>query len=128
MDFGAEKYVSFTTYRKSGEAVAAPVWIAPYNGKLAFTTESTSGKAKRLRNNPKITVRPCDARGRVADGAPTATGTAVLVTGAEHDAVWKVVRRKYWILGPAIATWSAIKRPFSKNKTADTAVIVTLDF
>jgi uncharacterized protein len=128
MDLSREKYVSFTTFRKNGAAVPTPVWIVDFNGKLAFTTESDSGKAKRLRNNPKVSLRPCDSRGKVADGAPTVTGTAVLVRGAEHDEVWKVVRRKYRVLAPMIAAWSSVKGLVSKkSRPADTAVIITLD-
>ena len=128
MDLSTEKYVSFTTYRKNGDAVPAPVWVVGYNGKLAFTTDADSGKAKRLRNNPKVTVRPCDARGKVADGAPTVTGTAVLATGAEHAAVWKAVRSKYRILAPLIAVGGSLKKLVSrKSRPADTAVIITLD-
>ena len=31
---GRAGYVSFTSYRKDGSAVATPVWIAPADGKL----------------------------------------------------------------------------------------------
>lgn len=29
MDAGRERYVSLTTYRSDGSAVATPVWVAP---------------------------------------------------------------------------------------------------
>ena len=40
------------------------------NGPFGTTT---SGKVKRIRNNPTVTLRPCDARGRVPDSTVTVT-------------------------------------------------------
>jgi uncharacterized protein len=127
MDLGAEKYVSITTFRKTGVGVPTPVWIAPLKaGTVGFTIDHDSGKAKRIRNNPKVTLRPCDMRGKVADGAAEVTGTAALVTGAEHDVVWKAIVHKYWIIGSLMGLWGAltgwIKKPGPK-----TAVVITLD-
>ena len=61
-----EKYVSVTTFRKTGVAVATAIWIVPLDGgRVGLLTSSASGKAKRLRNNPSVTLQPSDARGRV---------------------------------------------------------------
>jgi uncharacterized protein len=132
MDIGAEKYVSLTTFRKTGVGVPAPVWIVKLpDGRLGFTTDADAGKAKRIRNNPKVMLRPCSARGAVADGAPEVTGTAVLVTGAEHAAVLKAIQHKYWILGTAMGLFGAVTKPiiglFKKTVLPNTAVIITLD-
>jgi hypothetical protein len=97
-----EKYVSATTYRKSGAAVPTATWIvALEGGKFGFWTSSKSGKYKRLRNNPAITVQPSDARGRVKSGSSPVTGTAELVTsGAEFEAIQRQVRAKYGVAVP----------------------------
>jgi uncharacterized protein len=127
MDIGAAKYVSITTFRKTGVGVATPVWIAPLaGGKVGFTIDHDSGKAKRIRNNPKVTLRPCDARGKVADGAVEVTGTAALVTDAEHDVVWKAIVHKYWILGSLLGLWGALTG-WIKKSGQKTAVVITLD-
>jgi hypothetical protein len=35
MSLGDEKYALFTTYRRNGDAVSSPVWLAPLdNGSL----------------------------------------------------------------------------------------------
>jgi uncharacterized protein len=132
MDIGVEKYVSLTTFRRTGVAVPAPVWIAKLpDGKVGFTTDADAGKAKRIRNNPRVTLRPCDFRGNVADDAVEVTGTAELVTGAQHDLVFKAIVHKYWILGSFMGLWGAVTKPLirllKKRAHPDTAVVITLD-
>jgi PPOX class probable F420-dependent enzyme len=100
MPISDEKFVSSTTYRKSGDPVSSPTWIVPLDaGKIGFWTSSASGKAKRLRNNAKIALAPSDGRGKVKPGAAVVEGTAVIVTaGPEFDAIQSKVRAKYGIM------------------------------
>jgi PPOX class probable F420-dependent enzyme len=74
-----ERFVSLTTFRKSGEAVSTPVWIARDGNALIVTTPDGTGKVKRLRNNPRVELRPSDRMGRVADGSPVVAGSAEIV-------------------------------------------------
>ncbi|WP_424211106.1 PPOX class F420-dependent oxidoreductase [Streptomyces sp. BI20] len=95
-ELGRARYVSLTTYRKDGTPVATPVWAAAEGEELFVWTRSDSWKVKRLSRNPAVTVRPCDLRGNVAEGAPEVTGTARLLTGpAEMKALRRLIRRKY---------------------------------
>ena len=80
---GDEKFVSLTTFRRSGVGVATPVWIGRDGDTLVVTTPSGSGKVKRLRNDSRVELRPCSRRGTVADGAPTVTAVAELVEGPD---------------------------------------------
>jgi PPOX class probable F420-dependent enzyme len=41
------------------------VWVVREADSLFVITEDTSGKVKRLRNNPGVLLAPCDVRGRV---------------------------------------------------------------
>jgi len=102
MTLGEEKYVSATTYRRSGAAVPTATWIVPLDGgRFGFWTSSRSGKYKRLRNNPAITVQPSDARGRVKAGSAPVAGNAELVTsGVDFDAIQRQVRAKYGVQVP----------------------------
>lgn len=77
--------------------MSTPTWIVPLdNGRIGFWTSSASGKFKRLRNNPRITLQPSDGRGRVKAGTTAVAGTAELVrSGADFDAVQRKVRAKY---------------------------------
>ncbi|MFG6493027.1 PPOX class F420-dependent oxidoreductase [Microbacterium sp. P03] len=72
------QFVSLGTYRKNGELVATPVWIALDGEDLVVTTERETGKVKRLRRNPAVTMRPCSRMGQVPAGAITVTATARL--------------------------------------------------
>ncbi|MEO6126085.1 MAG: PPOX class F420-dependent oxidoreductase [Ilumatobacteraceae bacterium] len=97
MSISDQKYVSVTTFRKSGAAVASPVWIAPLgDGTAGFTTGADSGKVKRLRNNSKVTLRACSMRGAIVEGSPIVEATAVVSTDAErYDSVYSAIRKKY---------------------------------
>ncbi len=91
-----EKYVSFTTFKRDGTAVATAVWIVALDGgRYGFWTASTSGKAKRLKNNRKVQIQPCDNRGRVKPGSTATVGTAVTTTGPEATAVQTKIKAKY---------------------------------
>ena len=96
MSISSAKYVSLVTFRRSGEAVASPVWIAPLaDGTAGFTTEAASGKVKRIANNPAVTLQACSARGKLDDTAPIVSATATVVRGAAHKAVHDAIRAKY---------------------------------
>jgi len=62
---GRHRYISLATFRRSGEVVKTPVWCARHGGRFYVFTAAGSGKVKRLRNDPRIRVAPCGARGRV---------------------------------------------------------------
>ncbi|WP_327678819.1 PPOX class F420-dependent oxidoreductase [Streptomyces sp. NBC_00467] len=94
-DFAAAKYISVTTFRKDGTGVATPVWFAEDGGKLYAWTRTDSWKVKRLRNDPRVVVSVCDVRGRIAEGAPTAEGTAELLDTAATARIRKLLARKY---------------------------------
>ncbi len=54
-------------------------------------------KVKRVRNNPKVTLRVCSVRGKVAPGAVEFHGTAEYVDEATANRINRAIRRKYWI-------------------------------
>jgi PPOX class probable F420-dependent enzyme len=53
---GGEPFVSRTTFRRSGEPVATPVWVAPENGTLVVITGDGSGEVTRLRRDPRVVL------------------------------------------------------------------------
>lgn len=63
-NFSGGKYLSIESYRKSGKAVATPVWFAEDAGKLYIYSLADAGKVKRIRSNPRVRVAPCDFRGQ----------------------------------------------------------------
>ena len=52
------------------------------DGAAGFTTEIDSGKVKRIRNNPSVTLQPCNMRGKVT-GTPVVNATAEVLLGAD---------------------------------------------
>lgn len=93
------RYVSFTTFRRTGEAVSTPVWIARDGGELVFISDDNVGKVKRLRNNSAVELRECTVRGAVATDSPVYKGTATVHRDPASIAeVRRAVGRKY-VLG-----------------------------
>ncbi|MGW7578474.1 PPOX class F420-dependent oxidoreductase [Streptomyces sp. NPDC054765] len=89
-------YVSLVTYRRNGSPVATPVWAVADGAELLVWTRDDSWKVKRLRNDARVTVTPCDVRGRIAEGARTVEGTGRLLEGASGlGRVRKAMARKY---------------------------------
>lgn len=98
-----ERFVSLTTFRRSGDPVATPVWIAREGDALVVTTGAVSGKVKRLRREPRATARPCDRRGRGAPDAvehelraeivtdPTRQEPAVAILARKYGVEWRVL-------------------------------------
>ena len=62
--FANQKYLNMETYRKTGKPVATPVWFAEESGTLYVYSLANAGKVKRIRNNPKVRIVPCDVRGK----------------------------------------------------------------
>ncbi|RYE74037.1 MAG: PPOX class F420-dependent oxidoreductase, partial [Myxococcales bacterium] len=89
-------YVSLTTYRKSGEPVSTPVWVAPLGDELVIISMADAWKVKRLARDPRAQLRACDVRGKVAEGAPAYDFTGrVAHDQAEIDQVRRAMNRKY---------------------------------
>ncbi|GAA5615051.1 PPOX class F420-dependent oxidoreductase [Streptomyces platensis] len=89
-------YVSLITFRRNGTPVATPVWAVAEGAELLVWTRDDSWKVKRLRHDPRVTVTPCDVRGRIAEGARTVEGTGRLLEGAAGlGRVRKAMARKY---------------------------------
>ena len=60
---GREPYVSLATFRRDGRAVETPVWVAERGGRLYVFSEAKAGKVKRLRNDSRVRLAPCNVRG-----------------------------------------------------------------
>ncbi len=77
IDAGSERYVSLATFRKDGTEVRTPVWIAAAEGVPVVYTNATSWKVKRIRNNGKVRLAPCAARGDIRGDWVDATARVV---------------------------------------------------
>ena len=96
-DLAQGKYLSLTTFRRDGTAVATPVWLVRDGGALRVITQADSGKAKRLRNDPRVLVAPCDARGNLKGEQVEATAT--LEDADETSRTAQLIEKRYGVLG-----------------------------
>jgi PPOX class probable F420-dependent enzyme len=108
-EVGGSSYVSFTSYRKDGTPVSTPVWIAPDGDDLYFFSDTGAFKVKRIRNNPAVSLQPCDVRGRVKEGAPLVTGLAQVLDHSETPRVRGIVNRKYRVMGTIGGLFSRLR-------------------
>jgi len=130
MALADEKYMSFTTFRKSGQPVSTPTWVVPVSdGRVGFWTAMGSGKTKRLKNNPQVTMQPSDVRGRVKEGTAVQSGTAEMVqSGRLFDEVQAKVREKYGFMTKLSKVFGKVGGMNRKGLTyADTVVLIRLD-
>ena len=71
--FAGHKYLNLETFKRSGDGVKTPVWFAadPANdlasdaARLYAYTVGNSGKVKRIRNNARVRIAPCDMAGKL---------------------------------------------------------------
>jgi hypothetical protein len=129
MTLSDEKYIRVTTFKKDGTEVPTATWVVALDeGKIGFYTSSTSGKVKRLKNNPNAVVQPCDGRGRPKAGTSPVACTAVVVSGPDRDAIYDKVVAKYGFMTKVTRVLAKVGG-FVKRKEqpyADRGVVVTL--
>jgi len=96
------RYVSLTTFRKTGKPVPTPVWFAGDEQVLYVWTNAKSGKVKRLKNNPAVTLAPCTYNGRVLGPAEKAVAQLLPESSNELETADRSLRAKYgwqWRIG-----------------------------
>jgi PPOX class probable F420-dependent enzyme len=112
--FAGEKYLNLETYRKDGTAVATPVWFAEDGGLLYIYSLADAGKVKRIRNNPRVRVAPCDMRGKLK--GEWVEARARILQGDEAARGHRLLDEKYGLL-------KKIGNVFSKLKKRERVVI-----
>jgi uncharacterized protein len=128
MALSDEKYILLTTFRRDGTPVSSPVWAVPLDGgDTGFWTSSGSGKAKRLAHTERVTVQPCDGRGKVRKGSGAVDATARLVTGADLDAIRQKVIAKYGFMTKITKTLATIGGTLKGKRIpyGDRGVVIT---
>ncbi|WP_416958151.1 PPOX class F420-dependent oxidoreductase [Streptomyces sp. Agncl-13] len=94
---GRGSHVSLATFRRDGRAVPTPVGSLVQDGTLYALTPPETGKVKRIRNNPQVTIAPCDMKGTVPTGAPVVRAAARLLDPAETVRVQEMMRRRFFM-------------------------------
>jgi uncharacterized protein len=105
---GRQRYVSVVTFRRDGSPVPTPVWVVADAGRLYVWTGAKTGKAKRARANPEVTVAPCTARGTVT--GPAVAARAAIVALDQRPGVWPAFAAKYGIQLRAVQLAGQVER------------------
>ena len=121
--FAGQRYLSLETFKKSGQGVKTPVWFAAEpslkldsnDAKLYVYTIGVSGKVKRIRNNSRVNVAPCDMRGGLkGEWVPA---RAEILAGAEAQHGMQLLNKKY-------APWKQLLDFFAMFRKRERTVFV----
>lgn len=113
------KYVSLTTFKKDGTPVATPLWGARDGDRLVLWTTADSWKVKRIKRNPKVTIAPCTARGKIEGDA--VDGVAEILDAAGTEKARSAITSKYGIIGWLTVKGSSLRR--GKSGTVGISVV-----
>ncbi|RKT56827.1 PPOX class F420-dependent oxidoreductase [Saccharothrix australiensis] len=108
MALGDDKYLLLTTFRRDGTPVPTPVWAVRRDGVIRVWSAADAGKVKRIRNNPEVTVGPCDFRGN-----PTGAGTPARARVLDERAgaeTRRLIGAKYGLVGRLALLGSRLRR------------------
>ena len=89
------EFVLLTTFRKSGVGVPTAMWFAHEQGKLYMVTGRTTGKIKRIRNNGRVSIAPCDLMGNVLGPPIEAYAHELPVAQHAHAILAQKYREEY---------------------------------
>jgi PPOX class probable F420-dependent enzyme len=115
--FAKAKYLNLETFRKTGVGVRTPVWFAQQRNTFYVSTPPDFGKAKRIRNNPKVRVAPCDMRGNLKGAWVDVR--ARICEGPEAAQGQELLRRKY--------SWMKIVGDFFSRLRGRTQIVIAID-
>ncbi len=114
------RYLSLTTYKRDGTAVATPVWVTSDDGKrLLVWTAADAWKTKRIRRDSHVRVAACGSRGAVH--GPSFDGEAKILDDTEL--VSDLILRKYGLQARAIRLYGSIVRRLRRQETAPSVTI-----
>ena len=82
--FAGQRYLNLETYRRTGEPVATPMWFTVDREVVYVYSLASAGTVKRIRNNPRVRIAPCNARGTLTGAWVNATARIVDDREAAH--------------------------------------------
>ncbi|MGE5135267.1 MAG: PPOX class F420-dependent oxidoreductase [Gemmatimonadota bacterium] len=118
------RYLSLTSYRRDGTGVATPVWFVQDKGLILVQTDAESGKARRIRRDPSVTIAPCTATGRLR-GTPARATARQLPAGAMSGAE-PLFRRKYRFDLLVLRPVRAVQAALGRGRQPGTPVIIEI--
>lgn len=101
--FDKSRQIVLVTFKRSGEAMPSPINHGVDAGKIYVRTDASTGKVKRIRNNPNVVVVPSSLRGK-PEGQPVA-GIARILPESDHARAEQAIA----------ANWSLPMRIFERG-------------
>lgn len=121
-------YIALTTFRRNGVGVTTPVWVVPVSdGRIGFYTTMGSGKTKRIKVNPRVTVQPSSYKGDPKQGTVPLEGTAELLQeGPIYNEIQASIGHKYGVMVRIAKLVGSIPMKRKGLKYADSVVAIRL--
>src|SRR6266567_2570049 len=117
--FQGEKVISLETYRRNGKPVRTPVWFLEQDGIVYVHTDDSTGKVKRIRQNPRVRIATSHFRGKPK--ADYIEARAELETNPEIVEKYRSrIYKKYGIQG----TLTTFMHRSSRSKAKDIIIVV----
>jgi uncharacterized protein len=101
--FDKTRQILLVTFTRSGEAMPSPINHGVADGKIYVRTDASTGKVKRINNNPRVVVVPSSLRGKPKGQA--VAGIARILPESEHGHAYKVIA----------ANWSLPMKLFERS-------------
>ena len=92
----AARTVCMTTFRRDGRSVATPVSLVVDGDRAFVRTYESSGKFKRIRNDPRVEVAPSTFRGEPL--GPAVAARARVLDGPEAERARRLIEAKHRVL------------------------------
>jgi PPOX class probable F420-dependent enzyme len=109
--FDKTRQILLVTFKRSGEAMPSPINHGVADGKIYVRTDASTGKVKRINNNPRVVVVPSSLRGKPKGQA--VAGKARILPESEHAHAYKVIA----------ANWSLPMKLFERTLDKGSAAL-----
>jgi uncharacterized protein len=108
--FEKRSFLNLESFRRNGLGVKTPVWFIQNDETLYVRTVAGSGKVKRIKNNGRVQIVPCEANG--TPSGEWISAHAIEVTDPESAGlVQQLLKKKYGAVQvKAFATMTALRK------------------
>lgn len=102
-----KKYINLETVRKNGDPVKTPVWFVISENLVYVVTRENTGKVKRIKNDPKVRIAPCNFKGKPE--GDWISGTAEFIQGENFQKAVNLRNKKYGLMAKLAGFLSSSK-------------------
>ncbi|HEY7518685.1 MAG TPA: PPOX class F420-dependent oxidoreductase [Methylomirabilota bacterium] len=105
--FAGHRYLNLESYRRTGQPVATPMWFTVDRDVVYVYSLASAGKVRRIGNNPRVRIAPCNARGTLT--GPWVNATARIVDDREAAHAQTLLVAKYGWLKRLADLWRKVR-------------------